>query len=263
MAGVSPDRNRKLSLRAGRILGGLMDLICPPRCLLCDQFTTDAEPGERDWCPECADGFKPLPSSYCAVCGEPFKADLESVHTCAACRKKRPVYDQALAAGMYEDRLRRAVHALKYNGRTELAPALAGYMAKHLASPFYPVRADLILPVPLHKNRLRMRGFNQALLLARALYPQDRERIRADVLGRQVDTTPQVRLKGEQRRKNVRGAFAVSMPEVVRDRSIILVDDVYTTGATVNECARVLKKAGAVSVLVLTLARVSGFGSSG
>ena len=256
MAGVSPNRSRKLFIRAGRVLGGLMDLICPPRCLLCDQFTTDADPSERDWCPECADGFKPIPSSYCAVCGEPFKTDLGTVHTCAACRKKRPVYDQALAAGMYEDRLRQAIHALKYNGRTELAPALAAYMADHLAAPFYPNQSDLILPVPLHKNRLRTRGFNQALLLARALYPRDRERIRADVLRRQVDTTPQVQLKGEQRRKNVRGAFAVSIPEAVRNRSILLVDDVYTTGATVSECARVLKKAGAVSVRVLTLARV-------
>jgi ComF family protein len=254
--GIAANRNGIVRSWAGRMAGGLMDLICPPRCLLCDRFTTDSPPGEQDWCPECLDGFKPLPSSYCNVCGTPFKTDLRTVHTCGACRKKRPVYNRAMAAGMYEDRLRQAVHALKYNGRTELAFPLADYMARYLDAPFFPAQADLILPVPLHKNRLRTRGFNQALLLARALYPGDARRIRHDILVRQVDTTPQVNLKGEERRKNVRNAFAVGVPEEVQGKDILLVDDVYTTGATINECARVLKKAGAASVLALTLARV-------
>jgi ComF family protein len=255
--GIGSNRGEVVRSWAGRVASGMMDLLCPPRCLLCDRFTTDLVPGERDWCPECLEGFKPLPSGYGGIGGAPFKSDRGSVHTCGACRKKRPVYDRAIAAGMYEDKLRQAVHALKYNGRTELAGPLADYMVRHLDAPFYPAQADLILPVPLHKNRLRSRGFNQALLLAKALFRgDDARRIRHDVLHRLVDTTPQVNLKGEERRKNVRGAFAVSVPETVRGKGILLMDDVYTTGATINECARVLKKAGALSVWALTLARV-------
>jgi len=115
---------------------------------------------------------------------------------------------------------------------------------------------DYLIPVPLHPKRLRERGFNQALLLSKTMKGIPPKKIKPGILKRVRHTPPQVRLNPVERRRNVRGAFALKDPEGVRGKSILLVDDVFTTGATVNECARVLKKAGAGRVSVVTLARV-------
>lgn len=243
------------------LLHGFLELFFPPQCLLCGKFLRPGSPGdpplEADLCPDCRSDFHPLPETHCLCCGRPFKTTLPSVHTCAQCRKKTPLYDQALSAGLYKDSLRAAVHRFKYTGRTELARPLAAFMAEHLGPPFFPPQADLILPVPLHHRRLRQRGFNQALLLTRALFQEWKKKIRHDLLLRTRWTEPQVNLKGPDRLRNVRRAFAVSASMAVKNRSIMIVDDVYTTGATANECAKVLKKAGASEVLVLTLAHVA------
>jgi len=130
-------------------------------------------------------------------------------------------------------------------------------MSREFGPLFFPPQAELILPVPLHKRRLRQRGFNQASLLTQTLFAPWRDRIRLDLLIRIRWTEPQINFRGADRQKNVRHAFAVSKSEEVMGKSVVLVDDVFTTGATVNECARALKKAGALSVLVLTLARVA------
>lgn len=118
--------------------------------------------------------------------------------------------------------------------------------------------AELILPVPLHKSRLRERGFNQALVLAELFFPEHKKRIATTLLVRSQKTTPQTCLSGNERRKNLKKAFTISRPELVKDRSVILIDDVFTTGTTLNECAKTLKKHGARSVQALTLARVVG-----
>jgi len=240
---------------------GLADLVFPPKCLICGVFITRDQrlgpDGLADFCPACRAGLLPLPQAHCLCCGRPFDTMVPSVHVCARCRKKKPIYDQALAAGLYEGALRKAIHGLKYSGRTELARPLAAFMADRLDPPFFPPQVDLILPVPLHRKRLRQRGFNQALLLARKLYHEYEALVRFDLLLRTRWTEPQVNLKGPERLANVRRAFALSDPAAVKNRSVLLMDDVYTTGATVNECGRVLKKAGADQVLVLTLARVA------
>ncbi len=117
---------------------------------------------------------------------------------------------------------------------------------------------DVVLPVPLHPIRLRQREFNQSLLLAHELSRELRLPLLFDILERNRWTRPQVELDGEERRKNVRKAFSIKRPEQIERLRVLLIDDVYTTGATVNECARVLKKAGAKAVHVLTLARMGG-----
>jgi len=236
-------------------------MVFPPKCLICGVFITRDQrvgpDGDADFCPTCRAGLIPLPPAHCRYCGRPFDTMVPSVHVCARCRKKKPIYDQALAAGLYEGALRSAIHRLKYSGRPELARPLAAFMAGRLGPPFFPPQVDLILPVPLHRKRLRERGFNQALLLARKLFHEYQPLIRFDLLLRTRWTEPQVNLKGPERLANVRRAFALSDPAAAKKRSVLLMDDVYTTGATVNECARVLKKAGAAQVLVLTLARVA------
>jgi len=238
-------------------------LLFPPRCMVCGEFMVEDREGilassaPSDICSACWEGFVSLPPAHCSRCGRPFQTSLASVHTCATCLEKTPAFDQALAAGLFQGALRSAIHDFKYRARVELVSPLAKFMTRELSAPFFPPELDLILPVPLHWRRLRERGFNQALLLARTLYRAWKDRIRFDILRRIRWTEPQVNFSGQERRRNVLRAFAVSNPEIVLDKSVILVDDVFTTGATANECARVLKKAGAASVMVLTLARVA------
>ena len=238
----------------GSFPAALLDLLCPPRCLLCGAFT-DGDHGQG-FCTSCRQELPPLPESHCLICGRPFETTIGSVHTCGRCLQKKPAYERAGSAGLYEGLLRQAIHRFKYEGRTELARPLAALMAERLEPPFLPPAAELILPIPLHRRRLKARGYNQALLLARALFQPWQDRLRPDLLRRSKWTEPQVNLKGPERRRNVRQAFSLTDPALVRGRSVMLVDDVFTTGATVEECARVLKRAQASSVLVLTVARV-------
>ncbi|MEW5724508.1 MAG: ComF family protein [Thermodesulfobacteriota bacterium] len=252
---LTPALNRLKT--AGRTaLRGLLDLLCPPRCLLCGAFP-DRDDGDPAFCPGCRAGMTPLPEAHCRYCGQPFTTTIPTHHTCALCLEKKPAFEKATAAGLYEGALRTAIHRLKYEGRTELARPLAAFMAENLAPPFHPPEADLVLPMPLHSRRLKKRGFNQALLLAQALYAPWPGIVRWDLLRRTRPTRPQVGLSEEQRKRNVRGAFVVEQPQLLEGRPVILVDDVYTSGATARECAKVLRQAGVDRVLVLTLARVA------
>jgi ComF family protein len=246
-----------------RLAAGFRDLLVPPACLICRGLPAGAVPGPEGEnqrpagiCSVCWAGFSVLPETRCAVCGRPFQTGLEGAWACADCLISPPAFDRAAAGGLFNGSLRLAIHAFKYERVFGLARPLAGFMAERLAPPFYPPEADLILPVPLHRRRLRQRGFNQALLLARSLYAPWPERLHPDLLRRIRWTEPQINLTGPDRRRTVRRAFALTRPERVEGRQVLLVDDVFTTGATVNECARVLKRAGAETVLVLTLARV-------
>ena len=254
-------------ITVARSLGvGIKDLVLPPRCMICAEFLPDTNTlplslenrHPVELCETCLDGFSPLPKSICRVCGQPFKTSLPSIHTCAVCRRSPPRFNRALASGLFEGTLRRAVHMFKYEGHMALGRHLAAYMRQNLPGPFYPPDADIIMPVPLHKRRLRERGFNQALILCRELFgKQAGEKIRFNLLTRTRWTEPQINFKGKQRRDNVKNAFTVIKTNEVAGRSVLLVDDVFTTGATANECARVLKKAGVSTVNVLTLCRVS------
>jgi ComF family protein len=146
------------------------------------------------------------------------------------------------------------LHRLKYNADTTVLPALATVI-----SPFNEnmhLTCDIIVPVPLHRKRLRLRGLNQALYLARLFFPEKHDLICCSALKRGKYTEPQTGLDGRERRRNLRGAFALSDAALIRGKHVCLVDDVYTTGTTLNECSKVLRKAGASKITVLTLARV-------
>ena len=175
------------------------------------------------------------------------------------CRKAAPVYARAVAYGAFEDATREIIHLLKYD---RVVPA-AGFLGARLAAAMKPLPDPdggwLVVPVPLHPTRLRQRGFNQAELIARAalkLLPRARGfELNTRCLARQRETLPQAGLTRHQRRENIRRAFAVQHPDAVRDREILLVDDVFTTGTTIAECARVLLRAGAARVCAATVAR--------
>lgn len=160
----------------------------------------------------------------------------------------------ARAAGTYEGALREMIHRWKYGERTYLTTFFGEKLAEVFFRYWNSQSFDLILPVPLHSQRLRERGFNQALLLAKELSRRTRIPCSKRLLRKRFPTAPQVDLSGQEREKGVRRSFHVPNPEQIEGRSILLVDDVYTTGATVNECSKVLLRAGAEQVAVLTLA---------
>lgn len=160
----------------------------------------------------------------------------------------------ARAVGTYEGSLQEAIHRWKYEGKEYLHIYFARWMAERFFDYWVPHLIDLLIPVPLHKKRLRERGFNQALLLGKELSRRTGIPCRKRVLQKKKPTVPQVNLGRPEREKGVRGAFEVIARKEVDGKAILLVDDVYTTGATVNECSRVLLAGGAKRVDVLTLA---------
>ena len=175
---------------------------------------------------------------------------------CGLCRRSRPPYQRAVAYGEYSGELRELLHLLKYEGMQPAAGFLSGLLAQAIAR-LALTGTYLIVPVPLHRERLRQRGFNQAELLARAAQRRLGANCRVDagMLRRARATDSQTGLTRHQRRANVRGAFRV-MKNAAAEQTIVVVDDVFTTGITASECARVLMRAGANQVFVATVARV-------
>lgn len=232
----------------GKMLGTLgttlLDLLIPPRCEVCNTLQ------EPVLCDACLAQFTPITEPYCAHCGLPLDPLARQADCCVQCRTSPPAFAAARAAAYYRGTLRRAVHLFKYAMTPSLATPLGKYMAAHLVQPF-PV--DCLCPVPLHPTRERMRGFNQSLLLAECLAAHWQVPIEHSVLQRTQDTTPQMLLPVEERRRNVKGAFAAE--HALHGECVGLVDDVLTTGSTLHECSRVLLHAGAGQVVVFTLAR--------
>jgi ComF family protein len=235
------------------ILAGIADLIYPPRCATCGMILEEA--GPLPFCPPCEAGLHFIHSPLCPRCGIPFPAAEGEDHLCGECLSTRRPYALARAAGLYEGTLLAAIHRFKYRGQVGLGRILGSIMADCMSGTWEMSAFSLIIPVPLHGKRLRERGFNQAVILARAISRRYALPLDFLSLSRSLFTKPQVGLGREERTANVRGAFAVSRPERVKGERILLVDDVYTTGSTLNECSRMLLDAGADSVAVFTLAR--------
>ena len=231
-------------------LRALADLLSPPCCLACGQILPcSALPL---LCADCQAQLRWIEAPLCACCGLPLQAGTSPV--CGDCRKQPPAFALARSPLLYAAPLRDAILSFKFHHDFVWLPSLAALCrASALLAEF--TEPDWILPVPLHQSRLRERGFNQSLLLARACFPEWRQRIRADLLLRTRKTAPQSSLDGAARRSNLHAAFAVSRTENLRGKSLLLVDDVFTTGTTVQVCAEALQQAGALRVEVFTPAR--------
>ncbi|MDA8428832.1 MAG: ComF family protein [Geobacteraceae bacterium] len=233
-------------------LHAVLDFLFPPLCHICRAYIPSAGPVHI--CPACHERLQPIDSPLCAVCGFPFVGAGDD-HVCGDCSTSHHHFDAARAAVVYEGASRDLIHAFKYRNKTHLRRPLALLTIERLSA-FVRLRAsDLIVPVPLHRKRLRSRGFNQAVLLGELFsrhweMPLDRHNLR-----RIRWTEPQVNLSASDRRANVKGAFFIQNPDAIHGRRVLLVDDVLTTGSTVEECAVMLKNAGAVDVTVITVAR--------
>jgi len=219
-------------------------------------------------CDECLAAMRPISVRQCAICGERLPGDLAAAANCSEtrcdlCRRAEPPFVKAAAYGSYEGGLRELIHLLKYEQVRPAADVLGRMLAEAIAdlAPSFPAEQVVIVPVPLHATKRRQRGFNQSELIARAALKilsaeaRNRFQLSSGLLERLRPTQSQIGLSRHQRRENLRGAFAVIKPEQVSGREILLVDDVFTTGTTVTECARVLRRAGASKVFVATVAR--------
>lgn len=252
-AGAIIAGRRTAFMQAARGLAGrLADLALPPLCLSCGKGVE----AHGALCGTCwaAVGFIEAP--VCPVSGVPFPFDPGPGIVSAAALASPPPYAAARAVMRYGDESAKLVHRFKYADRMEAAPAFARWMVRAGADLLE--GADFIAPVPLHRRRLFSRRFNQSAELARRISGLSGVVFVPDLLERVRATRPQVGLSGDARRRNVAGAFRLrgALRELVRDRIVVIVDDVMTTGATVEACARVLKAAGTREVRVLCLARV-------
>lgn len=232
----------------------ILDFFLPSFCSYCRLPVGDSR--VPHFCSACWADLAPLFGPVCPICGRPFESPETLLHSpehrCSSCRQRPPTFDQALSTGQFEGPLREAIHQFKYRPCRSLGKPLGNWMADRVR---LIMDVDMVMPVPLHIKRLRQRGFNQALLLAGGMSKRHRIPLSYDNLMRVRPTRPQVELTGDERIKNVKGAFSLRDPAGVEAKHVVLVDDVFTTGATMQECATVLKKAGAAHVTALTLAR--------
>ena len=227
------------------------DLFFPPFCMICSAAGDIAKGGI---CDKCLWDIALIESPMCPACGREMSNSASGDHLCGSCLRKHPLYVGASAVAHYQGPVTALLHSLKYQGDMAVLPALQTIIGLH---PAVLLKGDeRIVPVPLHIKRLRQRGFNQAVLIARLFFPDHKPLFLVDSLKRIRHTTPQTGLDGAARRKNLHNAFTVKNGDELRGKKVILVDDVYTTGSTANECSRALLAAGARKVCVLTLARV-------
>ena len=248
--------------RLGSAARTALTVLYPWRCLNCSACL----PSDRAFCLKCQGRIRIIRSPLCTRCGRPFASGVGPDRICHQCGQQPPSFRHARAWAAYSTSsgspqpLRQSVLRFKYGRYMRAGKALAGLTARHFslaqqqgAGPTEDY--DRVIPVPLHLTRLRWRGFNQSLILARGIGLRIHTPVDPWLLSRARPTQPQAKLSREDRRANVRGAFRVHTPALAKGKRLLLVDDVYTSGATVEECARTLYQDGARSVDVFTLAR--------
>jgi len=238
----------------------IIDYALPPRCPACGVIVSDS----LAFCADCWGSIDFIGDPLCATCGLelPYAAIGDEVR-CGGCLAEEPPFDRARAVMRYGEVGKTIAHRLKYSRRVSLARVMAAHMARLIAAgEGAGQRAAILLPVPLHRWRIWSRGFNQAALIAGHMAKRSGVPMRTDLIRRTVNTPPLHSLGPGARRKAVRGAFALSpgARETIRGKTIILIDDIWTTGSTASACARLLKAGGAARVEILCWSRVGAAG---
>ncbi len=233
-----------------REVHGLFNWLLPPACALCLEPLDPPDPDR--FCPTCIAQIPPLDEPRCPICALPYPAAAGGGHRCQSClQEKRVSFSGVTALGAHQDLLRDAVHRFKYRNDINLDRPLGKMLARALEPSA--AKFDLLVPVPLHQSKLRQRGYNQSMLIARQLSRTLQLPMASDLLRRKDSAAVQKEMAARDRAKNVRGIFTCSRP--LSQRSILLVDDVMTSGATARECSRTLLAAGAASIHVAVLSR--------
>lgn len=234
----------------------ILDFVYPQYCSICKKHLKREE---KDVCETCWDSLASLPAPFCPYC----KSFFENGDTkCSFCNSLGRFADDhkilmVRSLGRFDDYYRSLIHRFKYEKRIPVGKRLAQRLGESVNGDSNFLNSDLLIPVPLHKSRYRERGFNQSEILAEGISKVTGVSVLRNVLKRKKKTRDQTELSPQQREENVRGAFTVTQPEMIKGKRIILIDDVITTGATLNECARMLKQVGAEKTLAMTIAVVT------
>ncbi len=237
---------------------GLISLLFPSDCKVCHH---PLEPLNCSFiCEDCWNKVKWLEVPYCSRCSKPFPPSLASQgisqFLCSECRKEKSYFEKIFVPTLYEGAMKEAIHLLKYRKKTGMVAPLEKIMRRYFDHINFP-HLDLVIPIPLHRKKFRERGFNQAELIANIVARYFKLELVKNNLQRVRATKTQTTLSRKERIKNIKGAFKVKNKDEFQKKSLLLVDDVYTTGTTLKEAARVLKRARAREVYLFTLARAS------
>ena len=236
-----------------KILKTLLDFILPLRCLVCGKIIKS----KGCLCSECFHNIKFIPEPYCHHCGRPLNGDKDDIEglCCISCLTKRTNFHLCRSAVEYDDFSKRIILDFKFRDHLENRKLLTQWMLL-AGKDIFNAGVDLIIPVPLYFTRLLSRKYNQSAILSAELSKMTSIPADYKSLKKIRNTLPQVQCNGTKRRTNIKNAFQVKNPNKIKGKRILLIDDVYTTGSTLNECCKVLLKAGATSVDILTVARV-------
>ena len=235
------------------LITAALDYIYPRACACCHNMLHN---DEAFVCHDCEDALVPIQPPICPTCGSPVLEEKPDQKRCGNCLRGTVYFEQIRAGLDYNDeRVRNMIHTFKFEYVHAMAKELSRFMIPAFDTYYKNEIMDAIVPVPLHKSRQRQREFNQSLLLAEYPAKHTGLPLRSDWVIRSRWTQPQTRLKPDERIQNIQGAFSVRHPGEVKDQTILLIDDVVTTGSTVNELSRVLREHGAKRILVLSLAR--------
>ena len=238
-----------------KLVNGLTELLYPKTCLVCKNKLANRAAVEELVCREC---WKKIPLNlppFCHRCGRRLEAKNFTKHICPGCAKRQLHFDRAFSPCKYDGVIKELIHEFKYKNKDYLGPALSRLMAEFIRE--YELPMDdfaAIVPIPLHKARLREREFNQAEILSRHIAEEFDKELIVDALQRHRHTKTQTDLETNERFLNVKGSFSVNKAGALKGKNLLVIDDVLTTGATSSEAAGALKDAGAVIIFVLTLA---------
>ncbi len=229
----------------------LSDILFPPRCVGCATVIKDY----GNLCHVCWGNIRFLNSNACRICSFPLEYIDEDSPLCAQCTAAPPIFNQSSSAIIYDEHSSKLITRFKYGDNTLVASYLAKLMVN--ANRANVDEVDYIIPVPIHKKRLLQRKFNQSALLAKQISKDCNAKFVPDMLKRTKHTPPQASLSAKKRKENVKGCFAINnkYADVIPGTSVLLVDDVVTTGSTLNECSKILKKEGVENIYILTLAK--------
>ncbi len=233
-----------------KIIKNLLQLIYPNKCLSCQEVISY----DANFCPSCWQSLEYIKSPFCKICAFPFELQIITTEKiCANCLTKKQYFDETIAIYCYNETIGKAIANFKYRDQTYFAKIFAKNL-KNIAQQQIN-QSDIICAVPIHYNKLKIRQFNQSILLAKFL---DNKKLIHDLIYKIADKKSQVKLTKKQRLKNLKNSFKINprYEKKLKDKTVILVDDVITTGTTINSVAKILKQNGAKKIIVLAIARV-------
>jgi competence protein ComFC len=234
--------------KSRELVESIVNIIYPNLCCTCKAQLSE---GERLLCKKCSEEIKIIPTPHCIKCGR----HLPVKGICGECRSGRHLLESVYCACIFDGVMKECIHNFKYKNRLTLMQIFKDIVFEFAIDNPFMENVDIVVPVPLHPARLRQRAYNQSVIIASEIAHTFSLPLEDRILKKIKNTRPQSALDKNKRQQNIKGSFALKKPSFVKGKRILLVDDVFTTGATANECASVLLKAGAKSVSCFTLAR--------